>query len=209
MASLTRRGFVGLVASTAALVGLGAGANALDGGQELLRPPGGQSGALFHALCLRCDRCRSICPTGVIDLATVEDSFLSARTPIMNYHRGDCDYCGKCQSVCPTGALGSFEPENDKIGVAVVRSDRCVAYSSGGCTKCYEVCPYEAITLNDSNHPLVDAEVCNGCGVCEYACPSLVFLAFQGGTRRGIKVETQSTYEAYGSVTTVDEGGED
>ena len=36
---------------------------------------------------------------------------------------------------------------------------------------------------------MVDATACNGCGRCELECTALVYGAFAGGTRRGIKVE--------------------
>lgn len=208
MAVITRRGFLGLVATTAVCLGGGGVACAADADTELLRPPGGQDTAQFNALCLRCDRCRSICPTGVIDIATVEDGFLLARTPILNFHRGYCDFCGLCQEVCPTGALGGFDPESDKIGVAQIRSDRCVAYS-GGCEECVEACPYEAIYVDDKGYPQVEPELCNGCGTCEDICPALVYLDFVGGTRRGIKVVTMSEFEASGEQTTLSEGGDD
>ena len=208
MANVSRRGFVGLIATSALLCGFGGVAEATSDESVLLRPPGGQDTALFAALCLRCDRCRSICPAGIVDVATLEDGVLATRTPILNYHRGYCDFCGKCQDVCPTGALGSFDTASDKIGIAIVRSDRCLAYSDG-CTVCVDTCPFDAISLNDTERPIVDPDVCNGCGACEDACPALVYQTFQGGTRRGIKVVSLAEFEASGSVTTLSEGGDD
>ena len=35
----------------------------------------------------------------------------------------------------------------------------------------------------------IDQEKCNGCGICEYRCPSNTYRSFSGGTRRGINVE--------------------
>ena len=132
-------------------------------------------------------------------MGTVSDSLLDARTPVLKMHRGSCDFCDLCRRVCPTGAIGTFDPEQDKIGVAVVQTDRCLAYS-GGCTKCYQECPYDAISLNSADCPVVDPALCNGCGVCENVCPALVYRSFSGGNRRGIKVVTVARYEALGST---------
>ena len=131
MADYTRRAFLGFTAATAALAGVGASAIAFAGEGGLLRPPGGQDEGALVAACVKCDRCRSACPTNVVGVAHVEDGLLQARTPVLDFHKGYCDFCGKCQTACPTGALGSFDPQRDKLGVAVVQKDRCIAYFEG------------------------------------------------------------------------------
>ncbi len=203
---VTRRVFLGLVASTAGCCAVGGIGLATRGDGSLLRPPGGQDAVSFDAACIRCDRCRSICPQGAIDVAHVEDGFLNARTPSIDFHKGYCDFCDKCIEACPTDALAPFDPAQDRIGTAIVQKDRCVAYFQG-CTECYEKCPYGAISLDDSNHPVVDASICNGCGVCENECPALVYRSFSGGTRRGIVVVSPAVYERLG--TTLVEDGEE
>ena len=135
MADYTRRAFLGFTAATAALAGVGASAIAFAGEGGLLRPPGGQDEGALVAACVKCDRCRSACPTNVVGVAHVEDGLLQARTPVLDFHKGYCDFCGKCQTACPTGALGSFDPQRDKLGVAVVQKDRCIAYFEG-CVEC-------------------------------------------------------------------------
>ena len=140
MADYTRRAFLGFTAATAALAGVGASAIAFAGEGGLLRPPGGQDEGALVAACVKCDRCRSACPTNVVGVAHVEDGLLQARTPVLDFHKGYCDFCGKCQTACPTGALGSFDPQRDKLGVAVVQKDRCIAYFEG-CVECENVCP--------------------------------------------------------------------
>lgn len=203
---MTRRTFLSFCAA-ASCIGVGGIVWLMDeGGENLLRPPGGQIPRLLAASCVKCDRCRSVCPTGVIGIAHVEDGLLAARTPILDFHRGYCDFCGKCQQVCPTGALGAFDPERDKIGVAVIQKDRCIAYFQG-CVACERACPYEAIALDDVGHPFVDVERCNGCGVCESICPALVYRSFSGGIRRGIVVVSPKRYERLGKAV-VEDGSE-
>lgn len=202
----SRRAFVGLLASCAVCAGVGGVAQGIGPKEGLLRPPGAQDSAAFLAACVKCDRCRSVCPQGCVSVGTVSDSLLDARTPVLDMHRGYCDFCDKCYEVCPTGAIEPFDPATDRIGVAIVQSDRCIAYFNG-CTECYQRCPYGAITLDAGDHPIVDPQACNGCGLCENICPALVYRSFSGGSRRGIVVVTPERYQELGT-TTVDGGGE-
>ena len=47
-----------------------------------------------------------------------------------------------------------------------VNQDDC-----SGCGECVEVCPTEAIEMNDDKAS-VDPDACGDCGVCEDACPT-------------------------------------
>ena len=40
-----------------------------------------------------------------------------------------------------------------------------------GLGTCAEVCPFDAITMNEENLPEISTEKCTGCGVCVEACP--------------------------------------
>ena len=198
--TLTRRELVGFAATTAACLCVGGASVALAGEHELLRPPGARNEADFIASCIKCDRCRSVCPTGAISVARLEDGLLNTRTPIMNFHQGICDFCDLCARVCMTGAIEhGFDPTQDKIGVAIVQKDRCLAYSLD-CTNCENSCAYDALVFDSKRHPQIDAELCNGCGVCEYDCTALVYGTFSGGNRRGIVVVPLAEYERIGST---------
>ena len=171
----------------ALLLGIGEASKILPR-KALLRPPGGQDETAFISRCLRCDRCRSICPTSVIGLANLSDSILDARTPVMKFHLGYCNFCNKCVEVCPTQALKPFDIKTVKIGLATVKKDICIAWDSGGCTVCMNACPYHAIMLDGQSRPVVDSNKCNGCGICEKVCPALVMRSYIGGNIRGIVV---------------------
>jgi ferredoxin-type protein NapG len=99
-----------------------------------------------------------------------------------------------CVPVCPTGALDSksvssvkngveeLDINKSRMGVAVVDEESCIAYWGIQCDACYRACPLldEAIKLeyrrNDrtGKHsyllPIVQSDVCTGCGLCERAC---------------------------------------
>lgn len=190
--NLSRRFFLKAAGGVATMLGLGVVGKVLKR-KDLLRPPGGQDEASFLAKCLRCDRCRSICPTTAIGVAHVEDSFLDARTPMMKFHLGYCIFCRKCIEVCPTQALAPVDIKTVKIGLATVHTDRCIAWTFGGCTVCHAACPYQAISLDQQRRPVVDPSRCNGCGQCVKACPALVVRTYIGGTVRGIEVEPISS----------------
>jgi len=184
--SFQRRKFLSASAGVVVMLGLGfVGAHSKK--QKLLRPPGGQNEDNFIAKCIKCDRCRSVCHTSVIGVASLEDGFMDARTPLMKFHLGYCDFCNKCVEVCPTQALEPFNKQTVKIGIATL-TDTCIALNYGGCTLCFESCEYKAISLDEQKRPIVDADKCNGCGVCEKICPALILRSYIGGKMRGIEV---------------------
>lgn len=185
----TRREFVAgacLLAGTLAIGGVSKAFGSSSTG--LLRPPGGQDEDAFLAACLRCDRCRTACPRGVIKLAVVTDGFLEARTPVLDFHAGLCDFCDECIDVCPTGALTSFDPATDRIGVAQVDPGLCFAYTRGWCDLCKNSCAYGALSFDEFNRPVIDESLCNGCGACVDACQINVFASYSGTGERAVEV---------------------
>lgn len=193
LAPLSRRNFIASSVGVALMFGLGMGAKASPN-KTLLRPPGGQNENDFIAKCIRCDRCRSVCHTSAIGIAALEEGWLNARTPLMKFHIGSCDFCHKCVDVCPTGALQPFDLLHVKIGKAVL-TDVCIALNFGACTLCHGACPYEAITLDEQKRPMIDEDKCNGCGVCETICPALILRSYVGGKVRGVEIKPISFKE--------------
>jgi len=53
------------------------------------------------------------------------------------------------------------------VMTAVVNFDKCT-----GCGTCVDVCPVEAIALNDDSKACVNADECTDCGACADECPS-------------------------------------
>lgn len=194
MDNLTRRGFVQGVIGAAALLGVGGVARyAFVYEPALLRPPGGQDARRFIELCIKCNRCISVCPESAISVVELNDGLVNMRTPTMAFTDGFCTFCDgeyKCIAQCPTGALQPFDHDVDKIGIAVVDPSNCIAFAQlGGCGICAESCPYDAISLDELLCPVVDTERCNGCGVCEFMCPSGSYRSYSNSGQRGINVE--------------------
>ncbi len=186
---LQRREVVACAGGLAGMLALGAAGAAVKSGRLLIRPPGGQDENMFLSLCIKCDRCRSACPEGVIGVSTIFDGLVSMRTPVMDFRKGYCDFCKKCIDVCPTAALTPFAGRTVKIGVAEL-TESCIALRTGGCTKCFDACPEFAIRLNAQNVPIIDRQACTGCGLCVKVCPANVLQSYKGGRERGVVIKT-------------------
>ena len=132
----------------------------------------------------------------------LDATFHGLDTDVLTFDFSDsyCDWCTEenggtplCVSACPTRALelpAGATKENTIIGRAVINTDWCLAYKLIGCRFCYDACPYEAITLDDENRPVVLDNKCNGCGACESVCVSLQNGSIsEGATSRAITIK--------------------
>lgn len=185
----------------AALASLGAAAlsTALLGSSGLrlrehparLRPPGvvedpAADGGDMPG-CVRCGACWQACPTSGLQPALSEGGLEGLWTPVLTPRLGYCDYsCNACGQVCPVGAIPALslaEKRQQVIGKAYIDTDRCLAWADGiPCIVCEEMCPLpqKAITWEVGvsplggeaiQRPVVNRDLCIGCGICEYKCP--------------------------------------
>jgi ferredoxin-type protein NapG len=203
----TRRAFLRggvLIAASAAASGVvGFAVAPLVARADVLRPPGAQDEARLMARCIRCYRCISVCPRAILVPLILEDGPLQARTPTLDYSDDACDFCGLCGQVCPVSAIGTLDPlapQDGRIGVAVVRRERCLAWLDSGCGICVDACPYDALSFDGDRRPVVDAKRCNGCGVCVKVCPANVSRSFSGGSVRGIEVVSEKRFAEEGRM---------
>lgn len=196
----TRRAFVvgGVALAASATIGLAIKPYLAEA--DVLRPPGSVPEAEFIARCIKCNRCISVCPTQVLDPMGIEEGLLQVRTPRLNFSDNLCIFCDKCRRVCPTEAILKVDPHTPlegRIGIAILHPDRCLAFlEAGSCGICIDACPYEALSFDENRRPVVDDQLCNGCGECVRICPANVLRSFSGGSVRGIEVITEKQYES-------------
>ncbi len=149
------------------------------GGRRALRPPGAVDETRFTGLCVRCGQCVRACPTGIIRPDLGRFGAASFLTPVIRYDESHClADCLKCTEVCPSGAIRRLSPESKpsaRIGLAKVDESICLVGGGQECSVCVDHCPYEAIrVLFDEEYYAaslkIDAERCNGCGICQVVC---------------------------------------
>lgn len=185
-----RREFIGkaaMLAGGVALTGLEAKAQ-LHGGlgtvipkenpdrKVPLVPPGAVSVKRFYERCTGCQLCVSNCPNGVLKTSTDLEHLLQ---PTMSYADGYCrPECNTCSTVCPAGAiepLAKFEKLTLSWGVAHVYHRDCLQRQGIDCGNCVRHCPVGAIRMVTNRAgrqvPVVNEELCIGCGACENLCP--------------------------------------
>lgn len=165
-------------------------------------PPGAESLSNMKRRCVACQLCVSACPNNILRPSGKLSTFMQ---PEMSFERGYCrPECVECSRVCPSGAIKEITTADKSaisIGHAVWIKDNCVVYTEElVCTTCERHCPTKAITLVPVNpeseqpqgpsmgfpgmnrrpvlkYPVVDKELCIGCGACEYLCPARPFSA--------------------------------
>ncbi|BDQ28487.1 ferredoxin-type protein NapG [Helicobacter ailurogastricus] len=191
---MRRRAFLQTALKGALLCGsggafLGAMLKAKKQDRYSLRPPGAEDEERFLSLCIRCGLCVRDCPYHTLKLATLLDH-ARVGTPFFEARQVPCYLCPDipCIKACPTDALDKKHLAKNqgvdslKMGVAVVDPISCVAFWGIRCDVCYRVCPLidRAIKLETKHNertgkhaymlPVVENDVCVGCGLCERAC---------------------------------------
>jgi ferredoxin len=160
----------------------------------LIRPPG-VTEADFLSLCVRCGDCFRICPTNALQPSLFEGGISGFWTPFLVPRIGYCDYtCNACGQICPVQAIPPLsldEKRLAKIGSAYINQNLCIAWADDrDCIVCEEMCPLpeKAIRLQKRGNgkqasavlvPVVNRELCIGCGICENKCPVVGQAAIQ------------------------------
>lgn len=166
-------------------------------GPKLLRPPGALGEFEFLTKCTRCDKCIRACPENAL-IKAGPGAGLALGTPYVDPRSIPCFLCTTlpCVAECEDEALvwprlirpDGTELEGPKavrMGTAKVKPGSCVTWETldreaRACRICVDRCPYleEALRIAEPaegesvGHPVVDADVCTGCGLCVFACPS-------------------------------------
>ncbi|NDV70147.1 4Fe-4S binding protein [Dysgonomonas sp. 25] len=150
-------------------------------------PPGALSAKNMKDHCTACQLCVSACPNNILVPSSKLETFMQ---PEITYEEGYCrPECVECSQVCPTSAIKPITAADKSalsIGIAVWIKDNCVVNRDEiQCTNCERHCPTGAITLikRDPDNekslkiPVINNELCIGCGACENLCPARPFSA--------------------------------
>lgn len=159
---------------------------------KIIRPPGAIKEEEFVLRCLRCGSCIKICASNGHGLQPMilERGWGAIWTPKLSFQDGYCAHnCNLCGQVCPTEAIKHLPKEEKKkikIGKAIIDEEACIPWKENkDCLVCEEHCPLprkaikfkeELIKTNDKilriKRPYVLEDLCTGCGICEYKCPT-------------------------------------
>ena len=143
-------------------------------------PPGSVNVKRFNEHCTACHLCVSKCPSNVLKPALLEYGLAGILQPTMNFEHGFCNYhCTLCTEICPANALEKITEEEKKtlqVGHVHYIKENCVVVTDGtDCGACSEHCPTQAVSMqpykNGLRIPVIDQDLCVGCGACEYICP--------------------------------------
>ena len=158
----------------------------------LLRPPGAISERKFLQACSHCDECIHACPKDAILRAPKKMGFLVFNTPYIDPLRNPCVMCSDlpCISACPDEALLPVQELTDvNMGYAILDKKKCQAYGDTFCQQCVIDCPVPGAIHQVDDKPIIDKNICTGCGVCMRSCSTVnIPLA--------IKIKPQMVVEA-------------
>ena len=145
-------------------------------------------------MCVRCGQCLQACPNDVLQPSAFDLGMEGLWTPRVAADWSGCEAsCNNCGQVCPTGAIRALPLEEKRVvrmGLAVVDQETCLPYAGRGqCQLCVDECTtagYRAIEfitvgteVDDYGMPIADsgflapvvlAEHCVGCGLCQARC---------------------------------------
>ncbi len=120
----------------------------------------------YGAITAACDLvCQKECPTEAIEV-TVKNVGEGPEGRIVDFkvREEECIFCKKCEVACPEDAISVIKPFR---GTLQVDTNLCPE----GCQVCVDICPSEALTVDEDKKLVVNEEFCIYCGACQQVCP--------------------------------------
>jgi len=182
---LSRREFIFLIVSSFSFLGLKGKEKRQGLNQNVIRPPAALHEESFVNTCVRCGNCMKVCITNGLQPVLLESGWQGIWTPQLVPEIGYCEYnCTLCGQVCPTKAIPPVsleEKHNTIMGTAKVDRSICNTWAyDKNCLVCEEHCPVadkaikiSELVINGQKilRPVVDPDLCIGCGICQNKCP--------------------------------------
>ena len=216
--SLAAGGAAAIVGGAGASMAVKAtGAETLE--QPLVRPPGSVPEQEFLEMCIRCGECFKACPNNVLQAEGFQQGFEGLWAPMVVADWAGCESsCNNCGQVCPTGAIRSLPMEEKRVarmGLAIVNRVTCLPIAgTEACDLCVQECHaagYHAIEyqqvgteVDDEGRPIegtgllapvVLADACVGCGLCQTRCYAINVKERHVLTESAIVIEAGEGYE--------------
>ncbi|MFO7671210.1 MAG: Fe-S cluster domain-containing protein [Bacteroidales bacterium] len=146
---------------------------------------GAQTCAIVHSLYMGESGCPNGC-LGLGDCVVVCNFDAIHMDPVTNLPvvvDDKCTACGACVIACPRNIieLRKKNKKDRKIFVSCINTEKGAVAKKNcsvaciGCSKCFNVCPYEAITMGN-NLAFIDADKCKLCRKCVPVCPTEAIL---------------------------------
>ena len=137
--------------------------------QPLGPPPPWHRGLPLADHCRECPQpCVGACEPQIIRIHPPDHGY--AGIPYLDFSNSGCTFCRACVTACPLDidATGDVLPV---IGTARLNRSTCIAWHDVICMACSGRCDYGAITTTHQRRAEINADICNGCGMCVTACP--------------------------------------
>lgn len=159
-----------------------ADARARQCAKHWIRPPYALDELDFLTTCTRCSECIDACPHQIIFPLQSRLGATVTNTPALDLINKGCHLCADwpCVTACKQGALKfpvkiqQAEPDATVpiplIAVASINQSSCLPYNGPECGACASSCPIPSALNWHSQKPLIDSELCVGCGLCREAC---------------------------------------
>jgi Na+-translocating ferredoxin:NAD+ oxidoreductase RNF subunit RnfB len=160
---------------------------------------GAQTCAIVHSLyageggcpygCLGCGDCVVVCKFDAIHM--------NPATGLPEVVDDKCTACGACVDACPRNIIELRKKwkKDRKIYVSCINEEKGAvskkncSVSCIACTKCFKVCPHEAIVM-ENNLAFIDSDKCKLCRKCVVECPTNAILEINFPPRKTEVAET-------------------
>lgn len=139
------------------------------------------------------DAIRIIC-TSRMHFNEISDVEIDRNVILDNMTRVNCSWCEK---ICPTGAANTIKPFKGEVILQKKNEEEEKNCTGEACHACQDVCPCNAIILDDKI--TINQEVCVLSGTCEKACLQKILSVNRTSTKLS-NIKSNSWQNIIGSL---------